>query len=115
MDLFEINKAITINNYLTETVMQLEKDFLMMGINFDIEKPVSNYQQLFYFTHHLVAALNEKEPKRILNLLYRIDIAEEQIQNEMQNTTVSYSEMLSELMVKRELYKVLMRKHFSTS
>lgn len=107
MDLVAINIQIKTNNYLRETVEQLEKDFLMCGINFDIAKPVSDYKGLFISTY------NEKTPKKLINLLYKIDLPEEKVRDEMQKTELSFTEMLSELIVKQEIYKVILRKRFS--
>ena len=69
MDLIKINDAIMTNEFLIETTFQLEKDFLMVGVNFDIEKPVESYKDLFSFTFNLINSLNERDPKRLLNLL----------------------------------------------
>ena len=113
MDLVSVQSKIKANQYLSETVVELEKDFLMIGVNFDIQKPVADYKTLFSFTYNLVNSLNEKEPKQILNLLYRIDLSEEMVQKQMQETALSFTEMLSELIVKRELYKVVLREKFS--
>tara|TARA_B100000378_G_scaffold191118_1_gene155355 strand:+ start:170 stop:535 length:366 start_codon:yes stop_codon:yes gene_type:complete len=113
MDLISVNAQIKANQYLAETLAQLEKDFLMIGVNFDIEKPIVEYKTLFAFTNNLVNSLNEQNPKLILNLLYRIDLSEEMVQKQMQETSLSFSEMLSELIVKRELYKVVLRKKIS--
>ena len=113
MDLVSVQSQIKANKYLNETVAQLEKDFLLIGVSFDIQKPVADYKTLFSFTYNLVNSLNEKEPKQILNLLYRIDLSEEMVQKQMQETALSFTEMLSELIVKRELYKVVLREKFS--
>ena len=110
MDLISINAQVKANQYLVETLTQLEKDFLMIGVSFDIEKPIVEYKTLFAFTTNLVDSLNEQNPKLLLNLLYRIDLSEEMVQKKMQETSLSFSEMLSKLIVKRELYKVLLRK-----
>ena len=110
MYLSEVNNSIQNNNFLNETVSQIKKDFLMVGVNFDIEKPVSSFNKLFIFTYNLINALNEREPKRLLNLLYRVDLSEEQVKEEMQSSELSFIELLSEMMVKRELYKVIIRK-----
>ena len=106
-----VNSQIKANQYLAETLAQLEKDFLMIGVNFDIEKPIVEYKTLFAFTNNLVNSLNEKNPKLLLSLLYRIDLSEEMVQKKMQETSLSFSEILSELIVKRELYKVVLRKN----
>jgi len=115
MDLVVINTQIKTNNYLKETVKQLEKDFLMCGINFDIAKSVSDYKGLFTSIYNLVKTINEKTPKRLINLLYKIDLPEEKVRDEMQKTELSFTEMLSELIVKQEIYKVILRKRFSQS
>ena len=37
MDIIEVDNSIKSNKFLNETALQLEKDFLMIGIHFDIE------------------------------------------------------------------------------
>jgi len=113
MDLVSVQSQIKANKYLNETVAQLEKDFLLIGVSFDIQKPVADYKTLFAYTYNFVNAINERNPQFILNLLYRIDLQEEKVQEEMQKTKLSFSQMLSELIVKRELYKVVLREKFS--
>ena len=113
MDLISVNTQIKANQYLAETLAQLEKDFLMIGVNFDIQKPVTDYKALFTFTNNLVNSLNNQDPKRILNLLYRIDLSEEIVQKQMKETDLTFTEMLSELIVKREIYKIIVRKNIS--
>jgi len=113
MYLEKVNDSIEENSFLNETVEQLEKDFLMVGVNFDVPKPVLSYSSLFNFTLHLVDSLNEKDSQKILNLLYRIDLSEEIVKDEMQQTDLSFTKMISEMIVKRELYKVIIRKKFS--
>jgi len=113
MDLVSVESHIKANQYLSETVAQLEKDFLMIGVNFDIQKPVTDYKALFTFTNNLVNLLNNQDPKRILNLLYRIDLSGEIVQKQMKETDLTFTEMLSELIVKREIYKIIVRKNIS--
>ena len=111
MYLEKVNDSIEENSFLNETVEQLAKDFAMTGIDFDINKPVSSYKSLFDFTFKLITTINQQYPKKILNLLYRIDLSEEFVQVQMKETEYSFTEMLSELIVKRELYKVILRKN----
>tara|TARA_B100000795_G_C22684476_1_gene393100 strand:- start:284 stop:640 length:357 start_codon:yes stop_codon:yes gene_type:complete len=113
MDLATVNAKIQSNQFLNETTTQLEKDFLSVGVNFDIDKPVQDYKHLFSFTSLLVNALNEQDPKRIINLLYRIDLSEEKVQDEMKISTLTFSELLAELIVKRELQKVIIKNYYS--
>ena len=113
MDLIVVNAQIKANQYFAETLDQLEKDFLMIGVEYNIDKAVSNYQTLFAFTSNLINSINEQNPMLLLNLLYRIDLSEKMVQKKMKNTTLIFSEMLSELIVKRELYKVILKKDVS--
>ena len=50
MELTNINAQLKANQYLQETLAQVEKDFLMIGINFDIEKPAPDYKSLFSYS-----------------------------------------------------------------
>ena len=113
MYLEKVNDSIEENSFLNETVQQLEKDFLMVGVKFDVPKPVLSYSSLFNFTLNLVESLNKKDSQKILNLLYRIDLSEEIIKNEMNQTDISFTKMLSEMIVKRELKKVIMYYYYS--
>ena len=113
MELIKVNDTIIANKFLIETTFQLEKDFLNIGVNFDIQKPVQDYKQLFSFASTIVNSLNAQDPKRILNLLYRIDLPEEKVQSEMQISSLSLSELLVELIVRRELQKVIIKNYYS--
>ena len=101
------------NKFLIETTFQLEKDFLNIGVNFDIQKPIHDYKKLFSFASKLLNTLNEQDPKRILNLIYHIDLPEEKVKSEMQISSLSFSELLAELIVKRELQKVIIKNYYS--
>jgi len=113
VDLININDTIFANKFLIETTFQLEKDFFNIGVDFDIQKPVQDYKQLFSFASSLVNSLNEHDSKRILNLLYRIDLPEEKVQSEMQISSLTFSELLAELIIKRELQKVIIKNYYS--
>ena len=82
-----------------------------IGVKFDIENPIHNYKQWFLFTSKLVNILNEQDSKRILNLLCRIDFSEEKVQSEIQISALTFSESLVELIVKRELQKLIIKNY----
>ena len=113
MNKLELEKSIKSNMFLEETILQLEKDFLMIGVHFDFEKPISTFKEVFTFTFHLIEALSQQDSRKILNLLYRIDLSEEIVKSEMQNTSLSFTEMLSKMIVKRELKKVILKNYYS--
>jgi dihydroorotase len=113
MLLKNVNTQLKANQYLQETQAQLEKDFLMTGVGFDTKKPVRDYKSLFAYTEKLLHAIHEQNPKLLFNLLYRIDLSEDIVQEKMRTSTLSFNKMLAELIVKRELYKVFLRKNIS--
>ncbi|MEE2699897.1 MAG: hypothetical protein VYD71_00850 [Bacteroidota bacterium] len=113
MDLAVVNAQLQEGQFLKETLTQLEKDFLMIGVDFDIEKSLPNYKTLFTHTKKLVEVISEKNPKLLFNLLYRIDLSEEMVKKQMRVSALSFTQMLAELIIKRELYKVVLRKNIS--
>ena len=46
MNILDIGNSINPNMFLEETILQLEKDFLMIGVYFDIEKPISTFNEV---------------------------------------------------------------------
>ena len=113
MDIIEVDNSIKSNKFLNETALRLERDCLIIGIHFDIEQFGFTHKDIFSFSFHLIKSLNNQYPKKILNLFYRIDLSGEKIRKEMQNTTIYFTEMLSEMIVKRELQKVIIKNYYS--
>jgi hypothetical protein len=69
------------------------------------------YQQVLPQIQKLVAANSQK----IFSLLYRIDISEAQLKTELQkNKEQTSEEIISHLIIKRCLQKVVLRKLFSS-
>ena len=76
MDIIELDNSIKSNKFLNETDLRLERDFLMIGIHFDIEQFGFTHKDIFSFSFHLIESLNIHYPKKILNLLHKIDLPE---------------------------------------
>ena len=55
----------------------------------------------------------EKDFTKILNFLYRIDLFEESERLEMQNISLSFTDMLSNMIVKRELKKLILKNYYT--
>ena len=108
-----INYHLDSRLYLNDTLNQLQKDCLMIGINFNFKDPIRNYKDLFECTFEFVNYLEKHYPKKVFDLLYRIDLPEEFIRNEIEKTEYSFRQIIAELIVKRELYKVVLRKRVS--
>lgn len=48
MDIIELDNSIKSNKFLNETDLWLERDFLMIGIHFDIEQFGFTYKDIFF-------------------------------------------------------------------
>ena len=101
------------NKFLIETCFQLQKYFLNIGVNFDIQKPVQYCKQLFSFASTVISALNAQVSKFFLNFLYSIDLIDEKVQSEMQILSLTFLEFFSELILKRELQKVIIKNYYA--
>jgi len=100
---------------LNETVRQLEKDFagLKLKIHFS-GKPELAYDELFSQVLPHIDTLLKENYSTFYNLMYRIDISEDQIKKAMGKAIdKTFSEIITDLILKRELLKVVMRKKYS--
>ena len=111
MNLTQIELKIKENQYIIETIEQLEKDFLLSGINLIISKPIKSYDFLFHVLLDQLYILNKK---KITELLYRVDLSEEFIRSQITKSSAGFLELISELIIKRVLYKVILKKQIET-
>jgi len=115
-----MEEELDVNNYLVQQNLfdlfktQLKKDFSSCSLSVDF------INDLNADLPHLKASI-VKELQPLLNnnsqlspLLYRIDISEMQIKNYSdRNKVLGFDEVLSELIIKRVLQKVILKKKFS--
>ena len=102
-DLFELFKA------------QLKKDFESAGASGDFvnDLPVELEVLKSTVTAELVLIL-KTNGSLLASLLYRIDISERQLQQyQDKNLSLSFEEIIAELIIKRILQKVILKKTFS--
>nr|WP_321405731.1 hypothetical protein [uncultured Carboxylicivirga sp.] len=109
-----LQQACTREDLIRKTAAQIIKDFAEFGFDVHFSGSVENfYDELFgQMKKHLEAILSEHYT-RFLSFLYRIDVTENQVahyQNEM--TDATYEEALTELIIHRELKKVMIREYF---
>ena len=100
---------------LEKVVAQIKKDF--NWFSFDIQfvsKDITPYQELFVQILPLIdKMLNDDYPK-LLALLYRIDIDDEFLNHTLKsNKQADTSEIITDLILKRELQKVVIRAMYS--
>ncbi len=100
---------------LNEALMQLEKDFTQSGISpaLNLPDPFS-FELLCVELGKAIREISNRNWSELQNLLYRIDISELLITNYTKvYPEKEYDVLLAELLLKRELQKVLLRKQFS--
>ena len=100
---------------LNETAQQTIKDFGMnrMEINF-FGNTENAYAELFSQILPLVEKLQKENFQNFYNLMYRIDISEGQIKKAVEESKdKSFSEVVTDLILKRELLKVVFCKQYS--
>lgn len=100
--------------YLNATAEQIIKDFDLyeMEIKFS-GNTVNAYSELMYQIVPHINNLIDKDLKKLLDVLYRIDVPEGKIKDCLEgNTSLSTSEAISDLIIKRELQKIVIRRHY---
>lgn len=100
---------------LNETAEQIIKDFGISGIEIKFSGNADNaYHELFSQIEPHILRLLWEDTRKLQQLLYRIDIPERQasiaLKGEEGRTP---PQMLTELIIKRELQKVVIRKFYS--
>ncbi len=113
----EVSRAAKREDLVRETAEQIIKDFA--GFNLEIcfsGNAVDFYQELFGQMEKHVANLLARDGSKIFNLLYRIDVAPEEIdQYQKEFPGQSLSEIITELIIHRELKKIMIRDYFRGS
>jgi len=99
--------------YIVATAAQIKKDFEFSGLTFQFSNdPAHCYNELLYQISPLIADLIDKKFDKLLNLLYRIDIPENKISDLMtSNAFGSLPEAIADLVIRRELLKVVIRRN----
>jgi len=94
---------------LSELIWQLQKDLRMSGINADLLQDVSREEDLIRRLMEIIENLLMYKPGLFHNLLYRIDIKEENLQI-LGRENLQWE--LAKMIIKREIIKVYYRKKF---
>src|SRR4051812_46652774 len=100
--------------YINATAEQIKKDFDMFGIEITFSgNPENAYTELLYQISPYISKLIESNYKKLLDLLYRIDVNEGKISTIVNdNSTGSLAEAIADLVIKRELQKIVIRRHY---
>jgi len=112
----ELQKYFDQKAYLNKVLQQIYRDFDMAACSF--ESPDGEIEELYELQQLLEMALEplmKENSARLKNLLYRIDVSEKSIYNEMAvNPDLKLETLLNARIIERELLKVLTREKFSS-
>ncbi len=111
----DISPYLNRPDILSDTARQVIKDFGMQGMEINFSGNTGNtYDELFSQILPHIDKLLKADPGKFYNLMYRIDISEVQIKKAVEQAAdKSFSEVVTDLILKRELLKVVMRKNYS--
>ncbi len=110
----DLLKASRKNDLIIETAQQIQKDFAEFGLDITFSGKAEHfYTELFEQMKTHVADILASSAHQFMHLLYRIDISEQQVMMyEKEMPEHSYDEIVTELIIHRELKKVITRDFF---
>ncbi|HEV7230469.1 MAG TPA: hypothetical protein VGO45_04010 [Bacteroidia bacterium] len=99
---------------IRQVAAQVIKDFEMFGLTIVFNGDMLNvYSELFDQVSKQLEDLIKKDQQRFISILYRIDLSEQQVKKALSdNPSRSFSAVLTDLILKRELQKVILRNRF---
>ena len=101
---------------LEKVVAQIQKDFnwFSFEITFSGKEEVTPYQELFQQILPLVDEMLNDDYIKLMSLLYRIDIEEDFLNKKLkENAQADTDEVIADLIIKRELQKVIIKDMYS--
>lgn len=95
------------------TADQIIKDFEIFGEKIEFSGNTGTaYEELKSQVLPVVARLMRENPEKFLSLLYRIDVSEKTVKEISGNREGNFEEIISEVIIERELKKVIIRKYY---
>lgn len=99
---------------IKDTASQIIKDFDMFGMEIKFSgNPYNAYEELFEQIEPHINQLINSNQQKFMSILYRIDLSDEQIKKAVnENSSDTFTSIVSDLIIKRELQKVVIREHY---
>jgi len=112
----DLSKYINQLDLIKDTANQIIKDFDMFGLEIKFSGNAFNaYEELFEQIEPHIDQLITSNQQKFMSILYRIDLSDEQIKKAVnENSSEPFSAIVSDLIIKRELQKVVIRNHYKT-
>ncbi len=96
------------------TAAQVIKDFGLHGFNVEFSgNEETAYTELFTQVKPVINHLLERNPSKLSSLLYSIDLNEKKVRAILAGNADNPDEELTDLIINRELQKVVIRKYYS--
>ena len=117
MDISNLSQYFNRLDLIKDTANQIIKDFDMFGMEVKFSGNVYNaYEELFEQIEPHIHQLINSNQQKFMGILYRIDLSDEQIKKAVhENSSESFSSIVTDLIIKRELQKVVIRNHYKQS
>ncbi|HEX4886866.1 MAG TPA: hypothetical protein VFV37_02370 [Luteibaculaceae bacterium] len=100
---------------IEDVVAQLRKDLDTIELEVVWEVGETPYQSVYKALFPVVDYLMEKNPERLFQLFYRIDIPEHIVRNVLLGSVEDLCETYCDLILNRELQKVIIRRYYAQS
>ncbi|MBL7888924.1 MAG: hypothetical protein JNL24_05195 [Bacteroidia bacterium] len=116
MDLSNLSSYFNKLDLIKDTADQIIKDFDMFGLEIRFSGNAYNaYEELFEQIEPHIKKLIDSNQSKFMGILYRIDVSDDQIKKALKdNSSESFSEIITDLIIRRELQKVVIRQHYKT-
>lgn len=110
----DLSRYINRLDLIKDTANQIIKDFDMFGMEIKFSGNAYNaYEELFEQMEPHIKNLIENNQQKFMGILYRIDVSDVQIKKAVsENSSESFSAIVTDLIIKRELQKVVIRDHY---
>lgn len=114
-DLYELKPYDMDQAIINQTAQQLIKDFAEFNIEIEFKgNALSPYQELFIQVLPYIDMMLRNNNEMFQALLYRIDVSEKEIKlASIHYPGISFPEVVTDLILRRELKKVLTKRYFS--
>ena len=114
--LSDLSSYYSRTDLLKKVVVQLKKDFNWFSFEITFEgNQESPYQELYNQILPLIEELLNDDYPKLMAVLYRIDLDEEFLNRKLkENSQADTDEVITDLILKRELQKVIIRDMYSS-
>jgi len=117
LESFDIELYKTKTEVIGKTVDQFIKDFTMFGMDIEFTGNTAlAYEEMFIQLTSHVSRLLEIDSHRLSALLYQVDLGENKVmESSVLHPEWSLPEVITELIIHRELKKVLIRNYYKNN